>query len=44
MENQNDDEVQLPEDTLKILNQFLVEKAEQEKEGVSEDWNLSQFW
>jgi hypothetical protein len=43
-EIQDDDDLKLPEDTLNILNQFLAEKAEKEKEGISEDWNLSQFW
>lgn len=44
MEAQDDDDVRLPEDTQLILNQFLLEKAKQEKEELSENWNLSQFW
>lgn len=44
MEVQDDDDVRLPEDTQLILNQFLLEKAKQEKEELSENWNLSQFW
>lgn len=38
------EEVRLPEDTQLILNQFLLEKAKQEEEELSENWNLSQFW
>lgn len=44
MEILEDDDVKLPEDTLKLLQQFLKEKEELEKEEISEDWNLSQFW
>lgn len=44
MENTDDDDIKLPSDTLEILNQFLAEKAKQEKEEITEDWNLSQFW
>ena len=44
MEEHDEDEIKLPEDTLNILNQFLAEKAAQEKEGIEENWNLSQFW
>lgn len=44
MDIQEDDDIKLPEDTLQILNQFLAEKAKQEKEEVEENWNLSQFW
>lgn len=40
-----DDDVRLPDDTLQILSQFLLEKAKEEKEEViAENWNLSQFW
>ena len=31
MENQTNDDIELPSDTLLILNQFLKEKAEREK-------------
>ena len=44
MESHDNDETKLPEDTLNILNQFLAEKAAQEKEEIAENWNLSQFW
>lgn len=45
MDDQNDDEVKLPDDTQRILDQFLEEKAKQDKEDLfSENWNLSQFW
>lgn len=45
MENRDDDEVKLPDDTLQILNQFLEEKAKQDKKELfTENWNLSQFW
>lgn len=43
MENQDDDEIKLPEDTQLILKQFLLEQS-QKKEEIGEDWNLSQFW
>ena len=45
MDNQDDDDVKLPDDTQAILKQFLEEKAKQDKEDLfSENWNLSQFW
>lgn len=45
MDIQEDDDVKLPADTLAILNQFLEEKAKEDKEDLfSENWNLSQFW
>lgn len=45
MENQDEDAVKLPDDTLQILNQFLEEKAKLDKEDLfAENWNLSQFW
>jgi hypothetical protein len=43
----NDDDVPtLPADTQAILQQFLKEKEEREKDGneTEENWNLSQFW
>lgn len=40
-----EDDVQLPDDTQQILQQFLKEQAELEKEDLfAENWNLSQFW
>lgn len=40
-----DDDITLPEDTIKILEEFLKERAQMDKSGVvAEDWNLSQFW
>uniref|UniRef100_A0A336LTX4 Protein-lysine N-methyltransferase CSON000554 n=1 Tax=Culicoides sonorensis TaxID=179676 RepID=A0A336LTX4_CULSO len=38
-----DDEVRLPADTLAILQEFLKEQAEA-KDEIQEDWQLSQFW
>lgn len=40
-----DDELTLPDDTIKILEEFLKEKAQIERAGdFEEDWQLSQFW
>lgn len=45
MQEDRDEEIKLPDDTLAILNQFLDEKAKQDKEELfAENWNLSQFW
>lgn len=45
MDQDDDDVVKLPDDTLQILNQFLEEKAKLDKDELfAEDWNLSQFW
>lgn len=44
MENQDEDDITLPQDTQLILKQFLEEQAQLEKESVAENWNLSQFW
>lgn len=46
-ENSMDDEdIRLPDDTQRILNEFLSEQAKQQQQDnvVSENWNLSQFW
>jgi hypothetical protein len=42
----DDDDIKLPEDTQRILNEFLAEQSKQQESGnvVSENWNLSQFW
>lgn len=42
----DDEDIALPEDTQRILNEFLAEQAKQQEQSneVSEDWNLSQFW
>lgn len=45
MDIHEEDDFKLPDHTLQILNQFLMEKAKQDKEELfSENWNLSQFW
>ncbi|XP_055377323.1 protein-lysine N-methyltransferase CG9154 [Condylostylus longicornis] len=56
MESLNDEEIALPPDTLRILNQFLAEKELKEKleddlikkqdaeAKIEENWQLSQFW
>lgn len=45
MDAHDEDVVKLPDDTLQILNQFLMEKAKRDKEELfTENWNLSQFW
>lgn len=41
----DDEDIRLPEDTQRILNEFLSEQAKQQQDNVvSENWNLSQFW
>lgn len=45
MDAHDEDVVKLPDDTLQILNKFLMEKAKRDKEELfTENWNLSQFW
>ena len=45
MENLDDDDIKLPEDTQEILRQFLADQTKPDKEELfSENWNLSQFW
>lgn len=42
----DDEEIKLPEDTQRILNEFLSEqlKKEESENVPTENWNLSQFW
>ncbi|KHN78519.1 N(6)-adenine-specific DNA methyltransferase 2, partial [Toxocara canis] len=45
--NANDDDDGIPRlssETLAALTEFFAEQANQQKENIEENWQLSQFW